>query len=183
MACVSLPSVPVIPPHPTCPQVQSPRGPSPGDSAARQTLETIRIPEGRGWRVMKGGGLEAGEGKMKLCFSWDPEDKAPPQLTPLDPPLQEMKAAHQPHIHATQECPCPGRRMWLTPHLQPSETTSQAPGKLPPPGATREASPSASFLPAPFAVAAAWAISNCPSLKFRVLTIRIIKSIHLSSFV
>ena len=27
---------------------------------------------------------------MKLCSSWDPEDKASPQPTPPDPPLQEM---------------------------------------------------------------------------------------------
>lgn len=124
---------------------------------------------------MKGGGLEAGEGgKMKLCFSWDPEDKAPPQLTPLDPPLQEMKAAHQPHIHATQECPCPWEKdVADTLTSGPQRTTSQAPGKLPPPGATREASPSASL---PFLLRLLWlqlrVISNCPSLKFRVLTIR-----------
>lgn len=111
---------------------------------------------------------------MKLCFSWDPEDKAPPQLTPQDPPLQEMKAAHQPHIHATRECRALGRRMWLT----PSPPALRGPHPRPPancphPGATRAASPSAS---PPFLFRLLWlqlrVISNCPSLKFRVLTIR-----------
>lgn len=94
---------------------------------------------------------------MKLCFSWDPEDKAPRQLTPQDPPLQEMKAAHQPHIHATRECPCPWEKdVADTLTSGPQRTTSQAPGKLPPPrGHASGLSICLPSFPVPFAVAAA----------------------------
>lgn len=112
---------------------------------------------------------------MKLCSSWDPEDKASPQPTPPDPPLQEMKAAPtNPTFMPPGYARALGRRMWLTPSpLALRGPHPRPPANCPHPGALRAVSPSASL---PFPVPSLWpqlrVISNCPSLKFRVLTIR-----------
>lgn len=84
---------------------------------------------------------------MKLCSSWDPEDKAPPQPTPPDPPLQEMKAAPtNPTFMPPGYARALGRRMWLTPSpLALRGPHPRPPANSPHPGALRAVSPSASL--------------------------------------
>lgn len=106
---------------------------------------------------------------------WDPEDKAPHAIDTPRSPLQEMRAAPtSPTFMPPGYARALGRRMWLTPSpLALRGPHPRPPANCPHPGAPRAASPSAS---PPFLLPSLWpqlrVISNCPSLKFRVLMIR-----------